>query len=381
MDTINLQTGIETLKSGNKVGAQLIFIEVLKQDLDNEQAWLLLESCLEDHQDKLYCLQKVSAINPNNIFAQTGLAEENRRKATEPDLKPYTGAVLQCSTCGSLIGKPMSTGWDQPGSIEPAPTHHPPIEKDETKRDDDRLDKCKAALDVRNYYQALQYANELLEIEPENFEAWIFKAIATFWLSTETENRFNEAMQSLNRAEKIDMDNPLLESTRKRLREGQCEWYTYLGDQVNELVTSIMDENESNPNKKAGLSEANAKCQEPILKAMNYYLLASKFNPQNLTPLYKMKYLAEFGNWLYWPSEVREKISHVDAIDQENKAFHRLTNLKMQLKESQTSLSNNKKDKGVISKIKMLGLKRHISSLAQQIAQEDKSNHSQKKGG
>jgi hypothetical protein len=34
MDIINLQTGIETLKAGNKVGAQLIFIEVLKQDLE-----------------------------------------------------------------------------------------------------------------------------------------------------------------------------------------------------------------------------------------------------------------------------------------------------------------------------------------------------------
>ncbi|MFH2040169.1 MAG: hypothetical protein ABIJ65_12115 [Chloroflexota bacterium] len=377
MDNFNLQAGIETLKAGDKAGAQLIFIEVLKQDLDNEEAWLLLESCLDEHEDKIYCFQKVLAINPNNITAQTGLAEEKRRKDRDsnPNLKLYSGTVFQCSTCGSLIGEPEFKRGEKPSALDTTPARPSPIEK---KTEENYLDNCKAALDVRNYYQALQYANDLLEIEPENFEAWIYKATATFWLSTEENNRFNEAMQYLEHAEKIDRQNTLVESTRIRLREGQCEWYTYLGDQTNELIEKIMDENESNPNKKAGISEVNAKCQEPILKAMNYYLLASKFDPNNLTPLYKMKYLAEFGDWLFWSSEIREKISYVDGIDQENKTFHRLTNLKMQLKESQTSLTTSKKGKGLFSRIKMLGLKRHISSLNQQIGQEEKTLNSQK---
>jgi len=95
MENTKLQTGIEALKAGDKSRAQLIFIEVLKQDLGNEDAWLLLESCLEDREDKIYCFRKVLAINPNNVVAKTGLAEKKRRIVTDSNLIPDTGPEVQ----------------------------------------------------------------------------------------------------------------------------------------------------------------------------------------------------------------------------------------------------------------------------------------------
>ncbi|MFH2040514.1 MAG: ABC transporter permease, partial [Chloroflexota bacterium] len=95
MENTKLQTGIETLKAGDKSRAQLIFIEVLKQDLGNEDAWLLLESCLEDREDKIYCFRKVLAINPNNVVAKTGLVEKKRRIDTDSNLTSDTDPVVK----------------------------------------------------------------------------------------------------------------------------------------------------------------------------------------------------------------------------------------------------------------------------------------------
>jgi len=235
MDNANVQTGIEYYKSGNKTGALQIFLEVLKREPNNEVAWLGLAACVDKPEQKKDCFHKVLSINPNNAVAQKALAELELQAVTVTvsDTKPIhqSGTVLKCPSCGSVMGKPDHTGLVQCGYCGTTITYHPPVEKVERKNIERFLEICKAALDGSNYDEALQYSNKVLEIDPENFNAWIYKAISTFWQTTVANNRYDEAMGYLNRAELIEKDNPLVQETRDSLKRSQVQWFLHLGEQ------------------------------------------------------------------------------------------------------------------------------------------------------
>ncbi len=336
MNTSNVQTGIEFFKSGNQAEALRVFIEVLKREPNNEVGWLWLAACVEEAEERKYCFHKALAINPGNASVQEALA------ALEPETRPL---------------------------VQPIPD----VEEDERKNVEGALKICKAALDGRNYTEALQYANTILEIDPQNFSGWINKAVATYWLTTEANNQFDEAMGYLDTAEKIAGDDPLIEATRKRLMEGQCGWYTHLGDQADDLAGKIMDKYAATHKGASGYSEAKKRCREHAIKAMNYYLLASNYDPNDLTPVYKMKYLAEFGSWIHWPAEVRKKIAALESAEQINRVSKLLTRLKKQLQEIQARLANLEKEKGLLAGMKRQGAKRNLASLKRQIANCEKA--------
>ncbi|MBV6449989.1 MAG: hypothetical protein MHPDNHAH_00707 [Anaerolineales bacterium] len=369
MNNVNVQTGIEHYKSGNKTDALKIFLEVLKREPNNEIVWLWLAACVENLEQKKDCFHKVLSINPNNTVAQKALAELELQavSGTKPVLQ--SGVVLKCPSCGSVMGKPDHTGLVQCGYCGTAITYHPPVEKIERRNIERFLEMCKSALDGSNYDEALQYANKILEIDPENFDAWVNKAIASYWLTTKANNRFDEAMGYLLKAEKIDPANPVIETTRKSLMENQCRWYTYLGDQADEQSARIIEIYSSTADSLFGHMEAKEHCQEYVIEAMNYYFLASNYDSHDLTPLYKMRDLAKFGNWINWSPEIKYKISSLERIEQKNHATNRLPGLRKQLQEAITRLAKLEKEKGFLSGMKIDGVKRDISSLKQQIAQ------------
>lgn len=61
-------------KSGEKVQAQKLLISIVKQDAENENAWLLLAMLIESQSKKILCLQKVLEINPTNEKAERMLS-------------------------------------------------------------------------------------------------------------------------------------------------------------------------------------------------------------------------------------------------------------------------------------------------------------------
>ncbi len=69
-----LANGIAAVKAGQPDKAQEWLVALLQIDRYNEQAWLWLSGAADDDQDRLDCLQKVLSINPDNAFAQRGLA-------------------------------------------------------------------------------------------------------------------------------------------------------------------------------------------------------------------------------------------------------------------------------------------------------------------
>jgi len=377
MDIGNIQTGINLFKSGDKIGARKIFLNIAQHEPNNEVAWLWLAACVDKAEQKRDCFYKVLSISPNNQNAQKALAELELQTSSDSRPIPQSGTVLKCPSCGSVMGKPDNTGLIQCGYCGTTITYQPPVEKVERKNIERFLEICKAALGGSNYDEALQYANRILEIDPENFDAWINKAIATFWLTTVANNRFDEAMGYLLRAEKLDKDNPLIQNTRTWLMESQCKWYTLLGDQEDEHVGKMIEIYSSTQDALFGHSEAKAHCQEYVIRAMDYYLLASNYDPNDFTPLIKMRNMAKFGNWISWSADVRNKLAILEKREQKYQASNSLAQLQKQLQESQAKLAKLKKENGLFTGMKIDSVKDNIESLKQQIAQCEQIINSQ----
>lgn len=74
MSSDKLERAITLIKSGDKKGGQNLLVDIVNADPHNEIAWLWLSSVVE--QDKrLFCLEKVLSINPNNIKAKQYLEQ------------------------------------------------------------------------------------------------------------------------------------------------------------------------------------------------------------------------------------------------------------------------------------------------------------------
>jgi DNA-directed RNA polymerase subunit RPC12/RpoP len=67
---------------------------------------------------------------------------------------------------------------------------------------------AKAAIDGRNYQEAFNYYTKVLEVDPQNYEAWLGKGEAAGWMSTLADFRFPEMIGGFRKAiEYAPVDN------------------------------------------------------------------------------------------------------------------------------------------------------------------------------
>jgi CheY-like chemotaxis protein len=76
-----VQRGIVAYREEKKALAKQFFEEAVKNDSENEHAWLWLASVLENVEQKQACLEKVLRINPNNEAARSSLNTIKRQVA------------------------------------------------------------------------------------------------------------------------------------------------------------------------------------------------------------------------------------------------------------------------------------------------------------
>jgi tetratricopeptide (TPR) repeat protein len=72
------------LHAGQKSQAQALLAQALKANPREEQAWVLLEQCVDPLERKKYCLQQALLINPQNAQARQRLAELEPPPAPPP---------------------------------------------------------------------------------------------------------------------------------------------------------------------------------------------------------------------------------------------------------------------------------------------------------
>jgi hypothetical protein len=88
-----LNQAIVALKAGRKAESRQLLAQILQRDSSNETAWLWLSGAAETKTERLACLERVLAINPDNEIAQRGLA--HLRIPTPPS---HSDSIAQAQT-------------------------------------------------------------------------------------------------------------------------------------------------------------------------------------------------------------------------------------------------------------------------------------------
>ena len=381
METDNIQAGIILFKSGNKIDARQVFLNIAQHEPDNEVAWLWLAACVDTTEQKRDCFYKILSINPKNQNAQKALAELELQTSSDTKPIPQSGTVLKCPSCGSVMGKPDHTGLIQCSYCGTTITYNPPVEKVEKKNVERYLELCKSALDGKNYNETIQYANKALEIDPGNIDAWVHKAVATFWLSTEANNRYDEAIECLKKAEENAPGDARIRDVFDDLTHRQASWFVYLGN--NKVIQGYKIYNEISSLRyytplEIAQRDVSALTEQKkyFVDAMNDFLKAAQYLPSDIDILQNIEDLARDsdvnlnnGNkWIYWSDIVNQKIHILHMLRDKPEAERNLPKLRQTLQRVQKDLSVLKEKSSLFNKSKIADAEEEIKRIREQIA-------------
>lgn len=107
MSSEKLQKAIALIKSGDKKGGQNLLVDVVNSDPKNETAWLWLASVVSPDK-RIFCLEKVLSINPNNLQAKQYLEKLKPSELPQPNPVRQAEAVNKTST-PSIHEQPLSS--------------------------------------------------------------------------------------------------------------------------------------------------------------------------------------------------------------------------------------------------------------------------------
>ena len=110
------------LQAGQLTESQRLLVQVIQADPRYEQAWLSLASVLTDPDQKLDCLERVIAINPDNEQALTLLDEIRTEKVRLEVLSMLAGPAPEVEKeTVSLLGKYLlNYQFITPGQLDTA---------------------------------------------------------------------------------------------------------------------------------------------------------------------------------------------------------------------------------------------------------------------
>jgi rRNA maturation protein Nop10 len=218
----NLSKAIQFAKAGNKQEAGEILIGLVHNEPNNEVAWLWLSSCYDNLNKKLYSLQKVLEINPNNekakiayqklqatmsepdleeILGITALREENKssehRNQKQNKNKSIEFISASCPDCGGELRVPSDRKSAKCIYCGHDVMIHDPNKFDvnlELKVDINKLFRlAQVAEKGRNYVEGTKYYSQILEHDSENISAWFGKARCVGWIGTVINQTLDEA--------------------------------------------------------------------------------------------------------------------------------------------------------------------------------------------
>ena len=114
--TVTLQDAINVIQAGDMEKGRALLVQVLKQDPNNEAAWIWMSGTVDDLEQRRQCLERALAINPENLAAKAGLA---RLGIQPPDAIPPTPLARQ----DHGLGQPSAS--EQPKELPAAPAVTP----------------------------------------------------------------------------------------------------------------------------------------------------------------------------------------------------------------------------------------------------------------
>ena len=271
---------------------------------------------------------------------------------------PDSLTIAHCLYCGTKIL------LDQDGVVH-------------ERRDFQRyVELCKVAVEAKNHKEAIDVCNKILEIDPKNVEAWINKAVSTFWLTTGANNRYDEAMEYLTKASQIAPSDDRIDKVRKELTNQQALWYNLLGNQSWEMAQKMYNIKYEFYTRMTYFTPGrNAKddTAEDAVKAMNYYLTASDYDPDNIIILINIANCARFYDTLVWSKRVHAKIKKQEMLLAKKAAETTLPKRKAALEEAQAELAKLRTQGGMFAGMKINDVEQRIKNLKSDIARMEKA--------
>jgi len=203
-----LKQAISAYKSGEKQKAKKLLARLVKAEPDHEEAWFWLAACIENPEQRQYCLKRVLHINPKNGQAKRALKKSEELRAsqqaiTQPTKKVSSGkffaancpkckgelripvdrASVKCMYCSQEILIHGENNISLPLNI--------PIR--------DLLSLAQNAEDNQNFEAGYRYYSQILEKETGNASAWLGKGRCAGWLSSAETERISEAISCLKK--------------------------------------------------------------------------------------------------------------------------------------------------------------------------------------
>ena len=108
-----LQQGIAAVKAGNKQLALDMLMRATQSPDAAEMAWLWMSSVVNDDAERLYCIERVLRLNPQNANAQKGSAVL-RQKGIQPAMPAFQ--IVEPGTAR----QPQKSAWNNPSSPNPS---------------------------------------------------------------------------------------------------------------------------------------------------------------------------------------------------------------------------------------------------------------------
>ncbi|HOT93086.1 MAG TPA: hypothetical protein PLJ78_15355 [Anaerolineae bacterium] len=122
MENPQLDTAIMNIRLGARDAARRSLLQLVRQDPNDELAWLWLAQTLDDPKRQMDCLRQVLRINPNNPDALTGI---EALRAGWPLPEPQSGGpvLVEEPEASDLFPQEMISGW---GAMFEEPAAPPP---------------------------------------------------------------------------------------------------------------------------------------------------------------------------------------------------------------------------------------------------------------
>jgi tetratricopeptide (TPR) repeat protein len=203
-----LKQAISAYKSGEKQKAQKLLARLVKAEPDNEEAWFWLAACIENLEQRQYCLKRVLKINPNNNQARRALKKSEELQAsqqaiTQPTKKVARGKFFaaNCPKCRGELRIPVDRAsvkcmyCSQEILIHGENNISLPL----NVKVKDLLSLAQNAEDNQNFEEGYRYYSQFLEKEPGNASAWLGKGRCAGWLSSAGTERISEAIDCIKK--------------------------------------------------------------------------------------------------------------------------------------------------------------------------------------
>lgn len=118
-------------------------------------------------------------------------------------------AVIVCDLCGGKLiiganGTATCEGCGVEYSLERMKEKYQELHGiksvDNSKKIENYLELAESACDANNLAEAESYANRILEVDPQNYAAWIIKGKSAGWQSDQQNNRVMESAVAFSKA-------------------------------------------------------------------------------------------------------------------------------------------------------------------------------------